>query len=170
MSDAADIIKQSVSMWDASERYGHIPNRAGFICCPFHNEKTPSLKIYKEPDRGWHCFGCGLGGSVIDFVMALFGISFKQAIIRLNADFSLGLINSKPDLKEVLRLKNERFQREKAKAEEKKMFNRLIERYRHLNLIKKYLSPKYLGRGQILPEWEQAVWELPYIEYLLDGR
>jgi len=97
MNSIADEIKRSLSMDSVARLYGFTPNRAGDILCPFHAEKTPSLKIYAEPGRGWHCFGCGQGGSVIDFVMQLFHIPFLAAVVRLNADFALGLTNEKPD-------------------------------------------------------------------------
>lgn len=70
--------------------YGLKPNRAGFICCPFHGERTPSLKLYPN-NRGWYCFGCQTGGDVIKFVELYFKCSFIEACKRLNADFCLGL-------------------------------------------------------------------------------
>jgi len=65
MNTAVEIIKQTLSMHEVVEHYGFTQNRAGFISCPFHSEKTASLKIFK--DGGWKCFGCGRGNSVIDF-------------------------------------------------------------------------------------------------------
>lgn len=59
-------------------RYGLEP-RMGFVECRFHNEKTPSLKLYPATNT-WHCFGCGGGSSVIDFVMAMNKCNFKEAI------------------------------------------------------------------------------------------
>lgn len=53
------------------------------------------MKIYSG-QRGFHCFGCGAHGSVIDFVMLLYDISFRQAILRINADFGLGLTGGRP--------------------------------------------------------------------------
>jgi DNA primase len=51
-------------------------------CCPFHNEKTASFHVV--PDKGfYHCFGCGQHGNAIDFVMAIEGLEFAQAIARL---------------------------------------------------------------------------------------
>lgn len=51
-------------------------------CCPFHNEKTPSFHIV--PDKKmYHCFGCGQGGSAINFVMEIEKIPFTDAVIQL---------------------------------------------------------------------------------------
>ena len=50
--------------------YGLPPNRSGFVQCPFHQgDRHASLKVYSGNKAGWHCFGCGAGGSVIDFAM-----------------------------------------------------------------------------------------------------
>ena len=50
--------------------------------CPFHLEKTPSLVVTPRKNL-WHCFGCGLGGSTIDWVMRMQGLEFRQAVERL---------------------------------------------------------------------------------------
>lgn len=113
-SNPAEIIKSTLSMLEVSEWYGYHPNRSSFIACPFHQDKTASLKIYKEPGRGFHCFGCNAGGSVIDFVMCLFGLSFPQAVVRLNADFNLGLCYEKPDMRVVEKMRRERADKERA--------------------------------------------------------
>src|SRR4030065_355725 len=53
--------------------------------CPFHAEKTPSFTITPSKNL-WHCFGCGQGGDAIRFVELLDGVSFPDAVRRLNAD------------------------------------------------------------------------------------
>ena len=45
--------------------------RDGKVCCPFHADRTPSLHVYDEPERGWSCFGCGRGGSIYDLAAEL---------------------------------------------------------------------------------------------------
>ena len=87
-SNNAFLIKSRLSMPSVVERYGFKPNRGGFICCPFHDEKTPSMKIYQD---SYHCFGCGQDGDVISFVMNLFGLPFTDACKQLDADFGLDL-------------------------------------------------------------------------------
>lgn len=44
------------------------------IHCPFHDDRTPSLHVYEDPERGWTCFGCRRGGSIYDFAAPILGI------------------------------------------------------------------------------------------------
>ena len=99
-------------MCDVCKRYGIEVNRAGFAHCPFHSgDRTPSLKVY-EGKRGFHCFGCGSHGGVIDFTMQFYNLDFKQAIVKLNKDFSLNLpLGSRLSLRE----KAEAAEQEKAR-------------------------------------------------------
>ena len=68
-----EAVKQSVTTRQAAEHYGIHVGRNGMACCPFHNDKTPSMKL----DRRYHCFGCGADGDVIDFAAALYGLRKK---------------------------------------------------------------------------------------------
>jgi len=88
--EIANKIKILLTMEDIANKYGFIIDGKGFIKCPFHGEKTASLKIYSS-NKGWHCFGCGEGGSVIDFVMKLFNMRFMETCRKINYDFDLGL-------------------------------------------------------------------------------
>ena len=119
MFEHTDVIKSRISMIDICKTYGFNIQRGNFICCPFHNEKTPSLKLY-DGNRGFYCFGCGEHGSVIDFVMRYFGLDFKSAISKLNDDFCLGLpIGQRIDRRKQLEMERIAFQRrQKAKQEE----------------------------------------------------
>ena len=79
-----DEIKQSVSMLEVAERYGYHPNRAGFISCIFHKEKTASMKVYKD---SVYCFGCGRSGDIFTFVQQMEGCSFKDAYLQLGGEY-----------------------------------------------------------------------------------
>ncbi|HKV56085.1 MAG TPA: DNA primase, partial [Candidatus Binataceae bacterium] len=58
--------------------------------CPFHNEKTPSFSV--NPERGFfHCFGCGAGGTVFDFVMRVEGLTFPEAMQSLARRYAIAL-------------------------------------------------------------------------------
>lgn len=81
-------IKERVPMEDAAKYYGFEVDRSKRILCPFHNDSHPSLQLYKN-GRGWWCYVCDMGGSVIDFVSKLYSLSPKEAAEKLNADFGL---------------------------------------------------------------------------------
>ena len=58
--------------------------------CPFHNEKTPSFTVSRE--RGFfHCFGCGAGGTVFNFLMRMEGLSFPEAVQALATRYGVTL-------------------------------------------------------------------------------
>ena len=95
MNQKAEAIKRAVTAKQAAEMYGLPFDRAGWARCPLHSDHRPSLMLY-DGTRGWHCFQCGAGGSVIDLVMALKGITCDQAMVRLDSDFSLGIVGRKP--------------------------------------------------------------------------
>ena len=88
MADIFREVRERLDMDTVARHYGYQPNRAGFIHCPFHpGDRTASLKLYPG-SRGWHCFGCNRGGSVIDFVALDLGLAPLDAVRRLNEDFS----------------------------------------------------------------------------------
>ena len=87
-----EAVKSAVTTRQVAEAYGIRINRSGMACCPFHNDKTPSMKL----DKRFHCFGCGADGDVINFVAALFDLNNKEAAEKLAADFNVGYENWKP--------------------------------------------------------------------------
>ena len=103
-------IKTKLSTKEVFERYGIKVNRKGFACCPFHNEKTASMKVYPG-DRGYFCFGCGAQGDIFSFVSNLFGLSFPQALRKLNDDFCLGLPIDADATAEQRKAASERYER-----------------------------------------------------------
>lgn len=83
MIDIKDI-KRAHPMPEVVRGYGISINRAGFCRCPFHPEKTASMKIYPQ---SFHCFGCGAGGDVIDFVSFMENCDFKTAFRMLGGKY-----------------------------------------------------------------------------------
>lgn len=75
-----------VDIVDAIDR--HVPLKkagANFIaCCPFHSEKTPSFTV-SQTKQFYHCFGCGVHGNAISFLMEYSGLSFVEAVHDLAA-------------------------------------------------------------------------------------
>ena len=118
--DYAREIKSRLTMPEMMLHYGFELDRAGFCKCPLHSEKSGSFKAYPG-DRGFSCFGCGAHGSVIDFVMLYFGLSFKDALVKINEDFSIGLpIGEKLDRRKQLEMNKSAFERKRKIEAEKK--------------------------------------------------
>lgn len=69
----------------AANRYGLRIQRSDLAVCPFHNDKSPSMKI----DDRYYCFGCGATGDAIDLTAKLLGLSVKEAALRLTEDFHI---------------------------------------------------------------------------------
>ena len=110
----SDELKQSISMREVVERYGFHPNRAGFISCPFHNEKTASVKIYKD---SFYCFGCGEAGDIFAFVQKHDNCDFKTAFYSLGGEYS------KRDFKAEMSLYRLQKAKEKAERERTKLIH-----------------------------------------------
>lgn len=155
--DAAAYIRENFAMDDVAKFYGFQPNRGGYIACPFHGEKTPSLKIYTTPGRGWHCYGCGAGGTAIDFVMQLFNIPFRAAVVRLNADFCLGLSSDRADPMELEKLRMARLEKEKTDKLAEERYTAKAKDYRRLWDAMKRGNPDD-------PEYAEACKRLPILE------
>lgn len=70
---------------------GLVRDVAGKVPCPFHDDRTPSLHVYDDPERGWVCFGCGAGGTIIDLGARLYdleprGAGYHQIRQRIETD------------------------------------------------------------------------------------
>src|SRR5574344_99703 len=170
LREAATTIKQSVSMQEVAEFYGFLPNRAGYIHCPFHaGDNQGSLKVY-DGQGGFCCFGCGAGGSVIDFVMKLYDISFTAACERINNDFSLNLpIGRQMTRREkearkgailVARAQAHELARKQTDIDQK--FWAAFDLWCVADLMRIRYSPERTN-GEILPGYANAVRELPLL-------
>ena len=107
-------IKDAVSTREAASFYGLKIGRGGMACCPFHNDKHPSMKV----DKRFHCFGCGADGDVINFVQKMFSMDAKQAAFKLIDDFHLNIDTKR---KESRHEKNQRIRMQKEKERKEKI-------------------------------------------------
>ncbi len=85
-------IKDKAKLLDVAGEYVELKRQgARFVaCCPFHSEKTPSFHI--RPDQNtYHCFGCGVSGNVISFLMQVRGLSFPEAVEELAARYNIAV-------------------------------------------------------------------------------
>jgi len=78
--DIVDVIDARVKLKKQGKNFG--------ACCPFHNEKTPSFSVSQEK-QFYHCFGCGVHGNVLDFVMEFDRLEFVEAIEELASQLGL---------------------------------------------------------------------------------
>lgn len=112
-----DTVKAAVTPRMAAERYG-LPIRQGsMVCCPFHADRTPSMKLNEDY---FYCFGCGATGDVIDLAARLFGLSGYDAAKKLAADF--GITEQKPSILA-------RLQRGASQAETERQSFRVLQDY-----------------------------------------
>ena len=79
-------IKSAITVRQVGEMYGMEPDRHGMVCCPFHSDSDPSMKLN---DTYYYCFGCGANGDAIDLTAKLFDLNPRQAAEKLAHDFGL---------------------------------------------------------------------------------
>ena len=104
-------VKDAVSAKEAASFYGLKINSNGMCCCPFHDDRHPSMKV----DKRFHCFGCQADGDVIDLVQKMFGLTTMEAVHKLIGDFHLDISTGR---KESVHERNIRIRRMKAKEHE----------------------------------------------------
>ena len=149
-------IKMAVSVKEAAEYYGLEVNRGNMVCCPFHADRTPSMKLNEDY---FYCFGCGATGDVIDLSARLFNLSSYDAAKKLAADF--GIVEQKPSV--LTKLK-----RSKSQAElESRSFRVLGDYLQILQDWKAHCAPQS-PEDAIGPRYAEACHMLERIENMLD--
>lgn len=156
-----DAVKQSVTTRQAAEMYGLKIRRNNMASCPFHNDRTPSMKV----DNRFHCFGCGADGDVIDFVSMLYGISSLEAARKIASDFGISY-----DTKPVKSKAKKIYKKSNAQiyAEAEKRCFRILSDYYHL--LKKWeidYAPS-IEDETWHPLFVEALQKKSHMEYLLD--
>lgn len=93
MANIFDAVREAVPVPLAAERYGLQANRAGMVCCPFHDDHTPSMKLNEDY---FYCFGCGAGGDVVSLIARLFDLRPYVAASKLAVDFGVDVPATAP--------------------------------------------------------------------------
>ena len=155
-----EAVKQSVSTREAAEFYGIKVSRTGMACCPFHDDKNPSMKV----DQRFHCFGCGADGDVIDFTAKLFNLSPKEAAEKLAQDFGLIYDSQAPPRRRYVRQKNEA---QKFREDRQRCYRVLSDYYYLLKKWEADRSPR-TPEEEPHPRFVEAIQKKTYVEYLLD--
>ena len=157
-----ETVKQSVTVREAAERYGIEVKRGGMACCPFHDDKNPSMKLHEEY---FYCFGCGATGDVIDLTARLYNLSPKEAAEKLAQDFGLIYDSQAPPRRNYVRQKTEaqKFQENRDHA-----FRVLADYFHLLRKWEAGYTPK-TPEEPMHPRFLEAVQQKDYIGYLLDS-
>ena len=156
-----EAVKQSATVREAAEMYGIEVNRSGMACCPFHDDKNPSMKLNEEY---FYCFGCGATGDVIDFTARLYNLSPKEAAEKLAQDFGLAYDSQAPPRRRYVRQKTEV---QKFKEDRDHAFRVLADYY---HLLRKWEADYTLKTPEENPHprFMEAIQKKDYVGYLLD--
>lgn len=100
-------VKEQLTTRQVAESYGLRIRKNGVACCPFHDDRHPSMKV----DKNYHCFACGVGGDVIDYTARMYGLSQYDAAKKLIEDFGLHVQTEAMSREERQRLRREKEER-----------------------------------------------------------
>lgn len=154
-------VKAAATVRQAAEHYGLKIGQGSMVCCPFHNDRTPSMKLNEDY---FYCFGCGATGDVIDLVAKLFNLSSYDAAKKLADDF--GIDPDKPPAAAALR--KTKYPLAKTFQNETLHCQRILCDYLHLlEHWKVQYAPK-TPEDTIDDCFVEACQMLDYIEYLAD--
>lgn len=157
-------VKEAVTTRQAASAYGIKVQNRGMCRCPFHQDRTPSMKV----DRRFHCFGCGADGDVIDFTARLFGLKPKEAAEKLAQDFGISYVNGRPpSLREKKRKENKRIFAEQVDDTIRLFYAGITDYCLALQSWKEQYAPRAPDE-----EWDarfvEALMNISKIEYVLD--
>ena len=159
-----ETVRTNVKAVDVVLMAGFQPNRSKMICCPFHNDKHPSMKV----DRRYFCFGCGAKGDAVDFVANCYGLSLKEAAEKIISDFGLTYNNTgyAEGVRKPIAAKRSEYQIWAEKKQE--LFAHLSRLHEQLREMKMRYAPKDREDSEWSPLFVMAAKELTYVEYLYD--
>lgn len=132
-------IKERFSIKEELQARGVEVNRAGFCRCIFHEEKTPSMKIY--PNNSFHCFGCGKSGDVISVIMQLDSLDFQSACKSLSGGSLSAASRKHINLKQMAR--EEKGRKEKRKQDALRTIRKRIDYYESIKKAEEPMSDKW---------------------------
>ena len=156
-----DLVKANVNTYDVAVAEGFNPTKNKLICCPFHGENHPSMKV----DERFYCFACGEKGDVIDFVGRLYGLNPKDAAEKIVVDF--GLEDSKDDSK-IKEYKRQQSEQHAYLEKKRNLMRALPELMENLQILKTSYRPRQEQDSIWSPVFCFATNKYEYIAYLYD--
>ncbi len=166
-------VKEHLTARQAAEYYGLKVRRNGTACCPFHDDKHPSMKI----DKNYHCFACGVGGDAVDYVSRMYGLSQYDAALKLIEDFSLPVDtrgNTELGVQEKERIRREKAERERVihiRKRFEKWCNRTVDILKNCILEIDSVNRFLIGKPPDIifsEDYAQMLHAEPVINYWLD--
>ena len=161
MANVFEAVRENVTARHVAEYYGLKVNRNGMTCCPFHDDKSPSMKI----DKRFYCFGCGEKGDAIDYVSKMFGLSALDSAKKICSDFGIAEIPDQVHARE--RPKPRKTDEQIFREAEQHTFRVLSDYYHQLKEWKTEYSPKSMDE-EFHPYFVEALHELDHTANLLD--
>ena len=159
-----EAVKQNTSARQVAEFYGAKVNKNGMCQCPFHSDKTPSMKI----DNRFYCFGCNETGDAIDYVSKLFGLGLREAAIKICEDLYLEYDKTTQKTKPVSRPIRPQKSEAQILAEAQKYIFKVLSDFR--GMLKKW-KKEYEPRSpdeEFHPHFVEALHKIDSVEYHLD--
>ena len=162
-------IKESITTKQAAMHYGLNVNQNDMVCCPFHNDRHPSMKV----SEGYYCFGCGEKGDVINFVAKLHNWSQYEAAKKLALDFGLqiekNVYQNKKQTKQVkTKTARNKYQVQKDFEKWEQRCQKILSDYRSwLIFWKEFYAPK-APNDMIYEEFLEAVNNIEKIRWYQD--
>ena len=155
-----EAILNVLTMKDIINKY-NIPVNRQMCNCPFHKDKTASMKIYENT---FYCFSCNRTGDLIQFVQYLFGLNFQEAMEKINYDFNLGfktrgLFNKKEIIKKQKEYEEKKNKELAQKQKENQLLNKACKKVRiYRKILQKF-------HNEITFEnWEDKVEVIAYLQ------
>jgi hypothetical protein len=144
--------KQHINLKDYAQNYLDI-NDAGFACCIWHSEKTPSMKVY---DHKLHCFGCNRSGDIYDLLQAIHRCDFPTAKKMLDDEFGA------TPTKQTKAYKKMAEKRTQEKAERTRVFRAWVRTKRMIENC----PPIYIDDAMVISDsWVVAVNQVDRLEW-----
>ena len=157
-------MKKRVTARQVAEKYGLKVRRNGMACCPFHNDKHPSMKI----DRNYYCFACGAKGDAVNYVAILFGLSQFEAAKKINEDFALGIPIGKQEVRKKREPEVRKKEKVPTKEEQMQFVQKKIDKWARdaANVLLRYLRWMEFWNEFYKPESMEAEWHPLFAEAL----
>lgn len=161
-------VKERITARQVAERYGLKVSRNGMACCPFHNDKHPSMKI----DQNYYCFACGAKGDAVNYVAVLFGLSQFEAAKKINEDFSLGIPIEKQEVGRKRKPEVRKKEKVQTKEERIQFVQKKIDRWAKdaVNVLLRYLRWMEFWEKFYKPESTEEEWHPLFAEALQNKR